>query len=148
MKYIEEVKDLFTVSSDYYLAHCVSADFALGAGIAKEFNARYGMRQLLKEHYPNYCREWYEQEKDGDCLLEGRVFNLVTKMKYNHKPLYDDVHNALEKMRDICIEKGISKVAMPLIGCGLDALNWEWVSLDIRDIFCDTDIEVLVCKLA
>lgn len=35
---IKEVKkDLFTVSDDYALVHCISADFALGAGIAKEF---------------------------------------------------------------------------------------------------------------
>ena len=30
-------KDLFTMPDDYALAHCISADFALGAGIAKKF---------------------------------------------------------------------------------------------------------------
>ena len=27
MQYREEVRDLFSVSDDYYLAHCISADF-------------------------------------------------------------------------------------------------------------------------
>lgn len=36
---IKEVKkDLFTVPKDYVLAHCISADFALGAGIANKIN--------------------------------------------------------------------------------------------------------------
>ena len=38
MRLVEEKRDLFDVSEDYYLAHCISADFALGAGIAKEVN--------------------------------------------------------------------------------------------------------------
>ena len=32
-----EKRDLFTMSQGYYLAHCISADFALGAGIAKTY---------------------------------------------------------------------------------------------------------------
>lgn len=38
MIYKEEKRDLFSVPNDYYLAHCISADFALGKGIAVEFN--------------------------------------------------------------------------------------------------------------
>jgi len=30
----EERKDLFTVDESYYLAHCIAADFRMGAGIA------------------------------------------------------------------------------------------------------------------
>ena len=36
-----ENRDLFTVPQGYYLAHCISADFALGAGIAKKFDEVY-----------------------------------------------------------------------------------------------------------
>ena len=36
---VKEVQqDLFTVPQWYYLAHCISGDYALGAGIAKTFN--------------------------------------------------------------------------------------------------------------
>jgi hypothetical protein len=36
----EEQRDLFTVPTDYILVHCISADLAMGAGIAKEFTKR------------------------------------------------------------------------------------------------------------
>ena len=44
MIYKEEVKDLFTVPEDYYLAHCISADFGMGKGIVVEFNKRFDGR--------------------------------------------------------------------------------------------------------
>ena len=45
---IKEIKkDLFTMPNDYALAHCISADFALGAGIAKEFDKRFNCRKRL-----------------------------------------------------------------------------------------------------
>ena len=34
----EVTQDLFTVPQGYYLAHCISGDYALGAGIAKVFD--------------------------------------------------------------------------------------------------------------
>lgn len=49
MTFTEKNMDLFSVPNDYYLAHCISADFALGAGIAVEFNKRFDMRRKLKE---------------------------------------------------------------------------------------------------
>lgn len=41
MIYKEEKRDLFSVPDNYYLAHCTSADFALGKGIAVEFDKRF-----------------------------------------------------------------------------------------------------------
>jgi hypothetical protein len=35
---------------------------------------------------------------------------------------------------------------MPVIGCGLDRLNWADVSEQIKSVFTDTDVEILVCK--
>lgn len=48
MKYREENKDLFTVPEDYYLAHCISADFGMGKGIVVEFNKRFDMKRKLQ----------------------------------------------------------------------------------------------------
>lgn len=41
----EEKRDLFTMPSDYALAHCISADFKLGAGIARKFDELFDARQ-------------------------------------------------------------------------------------------------------
>lgn len=132
-------KDLFEISDDYYLAHCVSADFALGAGIAKTFNSKYNMRSKLFNSYPNYVY------RGGDALLIGNVFNLVTKAKCFQKPTYESLTEALEMMRDKMISSKITKLAIPMIGCGLDRLQWSRVKNIIENIFADTEINIIVC---
>lgn len=146
MIYKEEKRDLFSVPDDYYLAHCISADFALGKGIAVEFNKRFDMRNKLKNEFPNFIEEymhWYKL--DGECILIDKVLNLVTKERYYWKPTYKSMKQALEMMKRVCIANGIRKVAMPKIGCGLDRLEWKKVSETIKDVFKDVDIEILVC---
>ena len=49
-------------------------------------------------------------------------------------------------MKRVCKANNIKKVAMPVIGCGLDKLKWDKVSKIIKNIFKDIDIEILVCK--
>ena len=71
--------------------------------------------------------------------------NRITKEKYSHKPTYDSLRGALQRMKEECRLNGIRKVAMPLIGCGLDKLEWEQVSAMIREAFADTDMDILVC---
>jgi O-acetyl-ADP-ribose deacetylase (regulator of RNase III) len=56
------------------------------------------------------------------------------------------MENALSEMESMCRCHGINKVAMPIIGCGLDRLQWDKVSEIIKDVFKDTDIEILVCR--
>lgn len=139
MFYKEELRDLFSVSNNYYLAHCISSDYALGAGIAVEFNKRFNMRKKLQEKRPS---KW----KYGECILIERILNLITKEKYWHKPTYKSITEALTNMKEICLANNINKIAMPIIGCGLDRLKWEKVSEIIQQVFKDTDIEILVCK--
>lgn len=136
-----ENRDLFTVPQGYYLAHCISADFALGAGVAKTFDEVYNMRLKLFDMYQDY------EYTSGDALLVDNVFNLVTKAKYYHKPTYSSVKEALEKMKKWMEMLHINKVAMPKIGCGLDKLQWMYVYDIICDVFEDTDVEILICEL-
>lgn len=149
MIYKEEQRDLFAVSEDYYLAHCISADFGMGHGIVVEFNKRFNMKNILKSKYPDYldffCNE-HKKQYDGDCILEGRVLNLITKERYYGKPTYKSMRSALEWMKSVCKSNDIEKIAMPVIGCGLDKLKWDMVSVIIKEVFEETDIEILVCK--
>lgn len=143
----EEITDLFSVSEEYYFAHCISADFEMGQGIAVEFDSRFDMKRTLKAKLPTYAADWSAEKDKGDCILEGRTLNLITKKRYFHKPTYRSLKSALEVMKTICIENGISRVAMPTIGCGLDRLQWNKVNKIIKEVFGDTDIEILVCRL-
>ena len=79
MIYAEEVRDLFSVPEDYYLAHCISADFGMGKGIVVEFNKKFNMKYKLQNKHPNYLSEWHNSRCEGDCIIEGRVLNLITK---------------------------------------------------------------------
>ena len=136
-----EKKDLFTMPQGYYLAHCISADFALGAGIAKTFDSVYNMRFKLFRNYDNY------EYHGGDALLIDNVFNLVTKQKYWHKPTYDSVRESLEMMKEQLDFVGATKLAMPKIAAGLDRLNWIRVYEIIFEVFEDMDIEIVICEL-
>lgn len=140
----EEIMDLFTVPQGYYLAHCISGDYALGAGIAKQFVENYNMRFKLHKNYPIPDGEKFANV--GQALLVDNVFNLVTKARVFHKPTYESLYDTLLDMRIQCEDLNISKLAVPLLGCGLDRLNWEQVKDVIEDVFDSTDIEILVCK--
>lgn len=145
MIYNEVRGDLFSVPQGYYLAHCISGDYALGAGIAKKFDEIYNMRFKLHKNYA--IADGKKFDNVGRALLVDNVFNLVTKQRCFHKPTYDDLYDALVDMREQCEEFDITKLAMPLIGCGLDRLEWDQVKDILEDVFGNTDIEILVCKL-
>ena len=136
-----EQRDLFTVPQGYYLAHCISADFALGAGIAKKFDEVYNMRFKLFREYDMYSYD------GGDALPIDNVFNLVTKKKCYHKPTYDSVREALECMKGQMEMLCITKLAMPRIASGLDRLDWDQVYDIICEVFEDTNVEILICEL-
>ena len=140
----EEIMDLFTVPQGYYLAHCISGEYALGAGIAKQFVENYNMRFKLHKNYPIPDGEKFANV--GQALLVDNVFNLVTKARVFHKPTYESLYDTLLDMRVQCENLDISRLAIPLLGCGLDKLNWEQVKDIIEDVFDSTDIEILVCK--
>ena len=53
---------------------------------------------------------------------------------------------ALEALRDKCRYFKTKKLAIPLIGCGLDKLEWSKVSEMIQNTFKDEDVEILVCR--
>lgn len=146
----EEQRDLFTVPMDYILVHCISADFAMGAGIAKEFTRR-GVKARLIEKFQGLI-------EIGDCLITATTgwrleFNLVTKKKYWQKPTYNSLKAALidAKLYSLMVaDKGVEKskpvkLAMPRIGCGLDKLEWSKVKAIIEEVFADTDVEILIC---
>ena len=133
--------NLFEVDDKFYFAHCISADFAMGAGIAVQFNKKFGMKSKL-------LKMWQGQTPDyPQAILVGRVFNLVTKSKYYAKPTYFSIETAISEMKEICVQEDIKYLAMPKIGCGLDRLSWGKVREILCDTFKDTDIEILVCSL-
>lgn len=138
MNLTEERRDLFTVGGEYYLAHCIASDLIMGAGIAVPMQRLYNLRIKLET-----CGE---SLKSPTCILTEPVFNLITKPKSYGKPTLLSLLAALEKMKEIVVRKGVLRIAMPRIGCGLDRLSWSKVKPLIEETFDGVDVEILVCE--
>lgn len=155
MKYTEMYIDLFKMyESGYSIAHCVSADFKMGAGIAKEIENRYHIRNYLRVAGDRMEYIWDEisVSNRGCCIYyttgdDQYIFNLVTKRNYYNKPTYTSMTNSLLDLKKWIIKFNVKNLAIPLIGCGLDRLDWNKVSTLIKGIFKDVDINIVVCKL-
>ncbi|XP_066481301.1 ADP-ribose glycohydrolase OARD1 [Tiliqua scincoides] len=133
--------DLFSCPGTDSLAHCISEDCHMSAGIASIFNKKFGGVQELLE----------QQKKIGEVAVLKRenryVYYLITKNRYFHKPTYDNLRKSLEAMKFHCLKHGVSHISMPRIGCGLDRLNWSKVSTMLEEVFEDTDIKITVYTL-
>lgn len=128
---------------DCYYAHCISRDYALGAGIAVEFDKRYDMRNRLLK-----LAEEKTETLDEKCIEVENVFNLITKEKYWQKPSYKSLEESLLEMKEkLSKNKNIKKLVIPKIGCGLDRLSWDKIEPMVQEIFKDLDIEIVVCYL-
>ncbi|XP_051736701.1 ADP-ribose glycohydrolase OARD1 [Ctenopharyngodon idella] len=130
--------DLFTCPPTDALAHCISEDCRMGAGIAVLFKKKFrGVEELQAQ-----------KKQPGQCAVlksyDRFVYYLVTKKKYNQKPTYDNLKNSLVSMREHCLANGVNSISMPRIGCGLDKLKWGKVSSIITEVFQDTKISITV----
>lgn len=145
MMYREEKLDLFLLKDSHWLAHCISADFALGAGIAKEFAKQFDEKRFLLKNRDSFPA-W---SGTGFCIpdVHNHVLNLVTKKGWWSKPTLLTLEQSLQSMAEIAAQNSITKIAMPKIGCGLDRLHWEEVSSLIQRVFANTETEIIVCSL-
>lgn len=140
---LKELKtDLFSVPQGSYFCQCISADLAMGAGIAIEFNERFDLKNKLLQRYPDgvqSLRGWIPQ-----CVFEFPVFNLITKEKHYAKPTYKSLEIALKDLKEQTEKFHIQELHMPTIGCGLDRLNWEKVRKKLIEVFDRSNITICV----
>lgn len=86
--------DLFSAPETHSLAHCVAADFGMGAGIAVKFKQIYGRVDELRSQGIH---------TGGVAILKDNnrfIYYLVTKDQSWDKPTYDSLRSSLEGMRD------------------------------------------------
>ena len=142
MYILERRGDVFSAEDEgVFFAHCISADFALGAGIAVEFNRRFDMRNKLRKRFPNGA------PSNSCCIKIDNVLNLVTKKQYWEKPTEQSLGISLMAMAKLCRHHGVKNIAMPRIGCGIDGLQWERVREIISKVFANDDISITVFYL-
>ncbi|XP_024147863.1 ADP-ribose glycohydrolase OARD1 [Oryzias melastigma] len=133
--------DLFSCPPEEALAHCISEDCRMGAGIAIMFKRKFAGVAELKE----------QKKVSGQCAVlrkKGRfIYYLITKAKYNQKPTYDSLKRSLEDMKSHCVKYGVTRISMPRIGCGLDRLKWSKVAEILEEVFYHTNISITVYSL-
>ena len=75
------------------------------------------------------------------------IYNLVTEERYCDKPNLSTLSKTLEAMKIHASTNGVSTIAIPKLGCGLDQMNWQEVVKLLRDIFAYADVQVVVYTL-
>lgn len=139
LKFSELECDLFSVPSDFSLAHCVSADMQMSRGIAVLFKNKFQSTDFLLQQ---------GQSSGGLAVLPDTtrfVYYLVTKNAFSDKPTYDSLWSSLLNLREHILAYGVFKLAIPALGCGLDGLSWPTVRSLVISCFAEVDIEILVC---
>ena len=120
------------------VAHCISADFKLGAGLAKQ----------IKEKFPSYfpTKKAYKQQVLHAYYLghDKFVFHLIVKPRYFHKPTYRSLRKALLALRYQMHFYRIHKLGTPHLSCGLNKIDWTEVQKLIHETFRDSKLELTV----
>ncbi|KAK3919253.1 ADP-ribose glycohydrolase OARD1 [Frankliniella fusca] len=132
---VEVWGDLFTMPTA--LAHAVSVDLHMGAGIAVGFKEYFGrVEELLQQ-----------RKKVGEVAYLKHngsfIFYLITKERFSDKKISpDNVLNCLVNLSALCTSLGVEEISMPRLSCGLDLLKYEDVLPLIQAAFFDCNVKV------
>lgn len=150
MKYKEIKWDITTLPERYVIAHCISADCAMGAGVVIPIRNQH---PTLKDK----CKE-FAKGKDvvGTAYRhideKGVVYNMFTKSKCSQNAqtmregeYLNNLKACLEQVRDCMRLNDEHYLGLPRIGCGLDRCDWNDVSKIIQDVFSEEDVFITIC---
>ena len=79
----------------------------------------------------------------GKCY----IYSLVHEERFYDKPDLSTLSRTLEELKIHASTNGVSTIALPKLGCGLDQMNWQEVVKLFRDIFADADVQIIVYTL-
>ena len=125
------------------IGHCISADAQMSKGSA----------QFLSERVPRLrrtCRRanlLSTKDSPSGIFHQVSINNLVTKEKYSDKLELQTLATTLQNKQAHATMPGVSTIALPKIGSGLDHMNWQDVVKLLRDIFAYSEIQIEVYSL-
>ena len=124
--------------------HCIPADGKMSKGFADFHSQKIpGLRPTCKKAkllMGYFFPLW-------DSTGRRFIYNLVTKERSFDKPDLSTLLTTLETRKSHAIMYGVSTIAIPKIGCGLDQMNWQEVVKLLRDAFAYSDVHVVVYSL-
>ena len=116
------------------LAHCISSDFKMSAGIARNFKRKFPYNFPESTNSPLFVQQ----------LDDRFIYHLVTKKRFFQKPTYDSLRQSLEAMTNHANKHKVTQISMQEAGCGLDWLEWHEVERLIREICAQTNLSITV----
>ena len=131
---------VFEAPEGVALAHCVSADLAMSAGIAVQFVRRW----------PD-IRSGYSRSEPGSLHVHsssrGYIFNLITKERFDDKPSLEDFRKSIVALKSKMQALNIKTLAVPELGSGRDRLNLSKVIQVLQSILVEAGIGVIMYHL-
>ena len=135
MTYAEKKMDLFEVPRDYFIVHCVSADFQMNPGLSFAIDKMFHVKQNLFDQYQG-LRFIYPL-----VLATDRVISLSTKGSQQVQTDIKDLKWCLHDLKRILDNRGIKKIVLPK-SC-FDKIRWNEIKPVLQDVFSNTDVEIL-----
>ncbi|XP_065333016.1 ADP-ribose glycohydrolase OARD1-like [Cloeon dipterum] len=143
-------------TADMSVVLCIGGDSRMNAGVAKD----------VCDAFPANRRFLSGESRRGRGLRVGQVvpvtkqlstrtglkgaqyiFNLVTKRRHHDRATYRGLELALRNLLRQVRERRITKLALPMLGCGRDRLSWHRVRNLIEKVFCQYPIRLHLCLL-
>ena len=135
-------------SKAFALVNTVNTFGVMGKGIALQFKNEFPHNFNI---YREVCRKRHLAIgqlliiNDNSLLLGDRlIINLPTKTHWRLPSEYTYIERGLKALREAIVEKNISSIAIPALGCGNGGLDWIKVKQMIIDALANlpTHIEV------
>ena len=124
--------------------HCISADARMSKEFADFLSHRIpGLRPICRK-----ARLFMGQVYPfWDSTGKHYIYNLVNKERFCDKTNLTTLSKTLEARKIHASKNGVSTIAIPKLGCGLDQMNWQEVVKLLRDIFAYADVQIVVYAL-
>ena len=126
------------------VGHCISADGRKSKGFADFLSHRIpGLRSTCRKGKLFMGQIFPFWDSRG----KRYIYNLATKERFYDKPNPSTLSKTLEAMKIHASMNGVSTIAIPKLGCGLDQINWQEVVKLLRDILDYADVQLVVYTL-
>lgn len=129
------------------IGHGVNCMGVMGAGIAK----------IFKREYPAMFAAYADSCRDGELVPGGVliwteadgqvVYNLATQFFPGAQARLEYVESSVRMACENAVAKGVKRINLPKIGCGIGGLQWEEVQEVLELVENDFPVEIVVYSL-
>lgn len=138
----EKRLNIFELSNDYSIAHCISADLKMSKGIALDIKNTYGdTTNILSKLNPQLGHVLTTR------INNKLIYHLITKEKFYQKPTINTIKTALANLKTCMIINNNFNLSIPKLASDLDNCNWTMIKQLIYAEFQNTDIELIICHI-